>query len=190
MEIIRTDPGLEFWENMALQEQGAKGKRGKELRLVLPSGYEDLLSCGEHDAESESEEEDRVTDEEEHKEAIVDHVEPVTDVVPNSSNGKFTIRSFSDSRAAQGIQFRQTLGVFPDPGLATFASDSIPFADRENSTLGMTKKFQPCIPLMPHPSSSRPALHPSDASSLFFSSSLIPLHYATDYHDSQRSAQG
>ncbi|KAI2733541.1 hypothetical protein CBS147332_556 [Penicillium roqueforti] len=160
VEIIRTEPGLEFWKNMALQEQGAKGKRGKELRLILPSGHEGLVSCGESDEESESEEEDKEADGEEHKEAILDHAEPVTDVAPNASNGQSTMRSFSDSRAAQGVQFRQVLGVFPDPTPATIASDSIPFADRENSTLGMTKKFQPFIPLIPHPPSSRPTSSP------------------------------
>ena len=67
---------------MSLQELGAKGKRGKELRLVLPSGHEDMVSCTESDAESESEEEDGDDNEEEDKKDPLNHVEPDTDAAP------------------------------------------------------------------------------------------------------------
>ncbi|OQE16080.1 hypothetical protein PENFLA_c029G07829 [Penicillium flavigenum] len=157
MEIIRTEPGLEFWKNMSLQKLGAKGKRGKELRVVLPSGHEDMVSCAESDAESEPEEEDGDGDdnEEEDKKAPSNHVEPDTDAAP-SSNEQTTIRSFSDPRAPQSVQFRQTLGSLQDVKPAISASESIPFADRESSSFSKTQQFHPCPPLVPPPSSSSP----------------------------------
>ncbi|KAJ5950302.1 uncharacterized protein N7479_008715 [Penicillium vulpinum] len=154
MEIVRTEPGLEFWKNMSLQELGAKGKRGKGLRLVLPSGHEDLVSGEESDdekSESEPEKEDK-DEEDEHQEVPYDHVEPVTDVAPNPSNEQATIRSFSDSRAAvptQGVQLRQTLGLSQDANPVVPASEPIPFADRESSCLRTTRQFHPCPPLVP-----------------------------------------
>ncbi|KAJ5815962.1 hypothetical protein N7447_008195 [Penicillium robsamsonii] len=83
LEIVRSEPGLE--KNMALQELGTKGKRGKELRFVLPSGHEDLVSCGESHADFESEKEED-GDEDENKEAPSDHAEPATPAAPGSSN--------------------------------------------------------------------------------------------------------
>ncbi|CRL22270.1 unnamed protein product [Penicillium camemberti] len=152
MDIIRTEPGLDFWKNMSLQELGAKGKRGKELRLVLPSGHEDLVSGGESHGDSESAEEDENDEddaEDEHKEDPSNHVEPSTDVAPRSSNEQANIRSFSDARAAQGAQFRQTLNLFQNANTTASSSENITFADREGSGLGMTRKFNPCPPLMP-----------------------------------------
>lgn len=166
VEIIRTEPGLEFWKNMSLQELGTKGKRGKELRLVMPSGQEDLVSCGESHGDSESEEEDEDADEDdneddnedEHQEDPSDHVKPETDVAPSSSNEQATIRSFSDTRAAQVVQFRQTPRLFQDANPAASASEKPPFADRESSSLGKTPKFHPCPPLISPTSSSTPSL--------------------------------
>ncbi|KGO70590.1 hypothetical protein PITC_051840 [Penicillium italicum] len=159
MEIIRTEPGLEFWKDMSLQELGAKGKRGKELRLVLPSGHEDLVSCGESlsDSEFEDEDEDEADAKDENQETPSDHVEPTTtDVAPASSNQQATIRSFSDPRSTQGVQFRRTLGVFRDVNPTASVSESSPFADGESSGLGMTRQFHPCPPMMPPTSSSLP----------------------------------
>ncbi|KAJ5360819.1 hypothetical protein N7517_010010 [Penicillium concentricum] len=154
LEIVRSEPGLEFWKNMSLQELGTKGKRGKALRLVLPSGHEGLVSCGESHADSESEEEDDDDDDEHNSPS--DHVEPATAAAaaPGSSNGQANIRSFSDSRAAQSVQPRQPM-VFPDVKPAGPASELLPFADRESSSLNATQKFQPRPPLMP-PNSSLP----------------------------------
>lgn len=156
MAIIRTEPGVDFWKNMSLQELGAKGKRGKELRLVLPSGHEDLVSGGESHGDSESEgeyqdEEDDAGDE--HKEVPSDHVEHSAGIAPRSSNEQATIRSFSDAHAAQGVQFRQTLKLFQDANTTASPSEKITFADREGSSLGITRKFNPCPPLMPPTSS-------------------------------------
>ncbi|CAG8335655.1 unnamed protein product [Penicillium nalgiovense] len=167
MEIIRTEPGLEFWKNMSLQELGAKGKRGKELRLVLPSGHEDMVSCAESDAESESEEEhgdgDNKDNEEEDKRGPSDHVEPDTDAAP-SSNEQTTIRSFSDPLATQGVQFRQTLGSLQNVKPAASASESsIPFADRESSSFRKTQEFHPCPPLVSPTSSSLPTSSTTNA---------------------------
>ncbi|CAG8908418.1 unnamed protein product [Penicillium egyptiacum] len=158
VEIIRTEPGLEFWKNMSLQELGAKGKRGKELRLVLPSGHEDMVSCGESDVEPEFEEEyeDDNEDEDGYQEDPSDHVEPDIDAAPGSSNEQTTIRSFSEPHAGQGIQFRQTLGFSQDAKPAVSAFESIAFADRESSSLGTTRQFHPCLPLVPPTSSSLP----------------------------------
>ncbi|KUM58073.1 hypothetical protein ACN42_g9095 [Penicillium freii] len=164
MDIIRTEPGLEFWKNMSLQELGAKGKRGKELRLVLPSGHEGLVSDGESHGDSESEEEDEDDEDDagdEHKEEPSDHVEPSTDVAPCSSNEQATIRSFSDARAAQGLQSRQTLKLFQDVNTTAPPSEKITFADREGPSLGISRKFNPCPPLMPPTSS--PSLPTSSA---------------------------
>ncbi|KAF7518089.1 hypothetical protein PCG10_000663 [Penicillium crustosum] len=149
IDIIRTEPGLDFWKNMSLQELGAKGKRGKELRLVLPSGHEDLVSGGESHGDDELEEED----EDEHKEVPSDNMEPSTDIASRSSNEQTTIRSFSDARAAQGVQFRQTLKLLQGAHSTASPSEKTTFADREGSSLGMTRKFNPCPPLMPPTSS-------------------------------------
>jgi hypothetical protein len=153
IEIVRGEPGLEFWKNMALQELGAKGKRGKELRIVLPSGHEDLVSCGEshHDSESEEEEDEKP---DELQDASSNHVESVTDAGPASYNEPAAIRSFADARAAQRIPLRQSLGSFQDVKPAASASE-IPFADRETSSVTTTQQFQPRAPLMP-PASSLP----------------------------------
>ncbi|CAI7627607.1 unnamed protein product [Penicillium glandicola] len=166
VQIVRTEPGLEFWKNMSLQELGAKGKRGKELRLVLPSGHEDLVSCGGSDGESESaaEEEDEEEDDE-HKETPSNHVETHTDIAPNSSNEQATISSFSDTRALQGVQFRQTLGLFQYANPAGLASELIPFADRESSSIRLTRQFHPCPPMMP-PTSSLPTSAPVATSTM------------------------
>ncbi|KAJ5055359.1 hypothetical protein NUH16_010922 [Penicillium rubens] len=172
LEIIRTEPGLEFWKNMSLQELGAKGKRGKELRLVLPSGHEDMVSCTESDAESESEEEDGDDNEEEDKKDPLNHVEPDTDAAP-SSNGQTTIRSFSDPRAPQSIQFRQTLGSLQDVKPASSASECIPFADRESSSFRNTQQFHPCPPLMP-PTSSLPTSSTTNAPQTTMTQSMVP----------------
>lgn len=164
MDIIRTEPGLDFWKNMALQELGAKGKRGKELRLVLPSGHEGLVSDGESHGDSESEEEDEDDEDDagdEHKEEPSDHVEPSTDVAPCSSNEQATIRSFSDARAAQGLQPRRTLKLFQDANTTAPPSEKVTFADREGPSLGISRKFNPCPPLMPPTSS--PSLPTSSA---------------------------
>ncbi|CAI7592005.1 unnamed protein product [Penicillium crustosum] len=165
MDIIRTEPGLDFWKNMSLQELGAKGKRGKELRLVLPSGHEDLVSGGESHGDDEPEEEDEdedEDDEDEHEEVPSDDVEPSTDIAFRSSNEQTTIRSFSDARAAQGVQFRQTLKLLQDAHTTASPSEKTTFADREGSSLGMTRKFNPCPPLMP------PTSSPSLPTSLVF----------------------
>ncbi|KAJ5211218.1 hypothetical protein N7491_011038 [Penicillium cf. griseofulvum] len=153
IEIVRGEPGLEFWKNMALQELGAKGKRGKELRIVLPSGHEDLVSCGESHADSESEEE-KDEKQNEHQEASSDQMEPLTGAEPASYNGPAVIRSFSDARPAQRIQLRQSLGSLQDAKSAVSASE-IPFADRESSNVTTTQQFSPRPPLMP-PTSSLP----------------------------------
>ncbi|OQE38318.1 hypothetical protein PENCOP_c008G08125 [Penicillium coprophilum] len=152
LEIVRTEPGLEFWKNMALQELGTKGKRGKELRLILPSGHEDLVSGGESHSDSESEEEDVKKDE--HQETSSDHVDPATHAAPSSSNGPATIRSFSDSHASHCIQLKQSM-VFQDAKPAGAASEMVPFPDRENSSIKATQKFHPRPPLM-SPNSSLP----------------------------------
>ena len=39
--LIKTKPSLDFWKNMSLQELGSKGKRGRELRIVMPREGED-----------------------------------------------------------------------------------------------------------------------------------------------------
>ncbi|QQK47287.1 hypothetical protein Pdw03_2185 [Penicillium digitatum] len=155
VEIIRTEPGLEFWKNMSLQALGTKGNRGKDLRLVLPSGHEGLVSCGEIQGDSESEQEDENKDdaEDEHQEALSYYGEPTAYVAPTSSNQQATIRSFSDPHPEQGVQFRQTLSLFQDAHFAASVSESIPFADRENSSMEMTRKFHPC-PLLISPTSS------------------------------------
>ncbi|KAJ6181168.1 hypothetical protein N7519_011629 [Penicillium mononematosum] len=175
MEIIRTEPGLEFWKNMSLQELGAKGKRGKELRLVLPSGHEDMVSCAESDAESESEEEDGDGDdnEEEDKKDLSNHVEPDTDAAP-SSNELTTIRSFSDPRAPQSAQFRQTLGSLQDVKPVSSASESIPFADRESSSFKKTQQFHPCPPLVPPTSSSLPTSSTTNAPQTTMTLNMVP----------------
>lgn len=52
VEIMGTKPDMSFWKEMSLQEVGTKGKRGREVYIVMP--YKD----GEgHDAEEEEEEE-------------------------------------------------------------------------------------------------------------------------------------
>ena len=155
---------------MSLQELGAKGKRGKELCLVLPSGHEDMVSCTESDAESESEEEDGDGDDNEEKPS--NHVEPDTDAAP-SSNEQTTIRSFSDARAPQGIQFRQTLGSLQDVKPASSASECIPFADRESSSFRNTQQFHPCPPLMP-PTSSLPTSSTTNAPQTTMTQSMVP----------------
>ncbi|CAG8354292.1 unnamed protein product [Penicillium salamii] len=48
VEIVGTKPDMSFWKDMSLQEVGTKGKRGREVYIVMP--YED----GEgHEAEEE-----------------------------------------------------------------------------------------------------------------------------------------
>jgi hypothetical protein len=177
MGIIRTEPGLEFWKNMSLQELGAKGKRGKELRLVLPSGHEDMVSCAESDAESESEQEDGDGDgadnEDEDKKDPSDHVEPHTEAAP-SSNEQTTIRSFSDPRPSQGVQFRQTLGSLQDVKPAGSASESISFADRESSSFRKTQQFHPCLPLVPPTSSTLPTSSTTNAPQTTMTQNMVP----------------
>ncbi|KAJ5793695.1 hypothetical protein N7457_000294 [Penicillium paradoxum] len=98
-EIIRTEPGLEFWKNMALQELGVKGKRGKELRIILPTGHEDLVSCGESDGESDSGTEDEKENAEEEEQRFTsEHPKPEPDVQPGPSKVQATVQSFSNSR--------------------------------------------------------------------------------------------
>lgn len=41
LEIALKNPGLDFWKEMASKETQAKGKRGREVKLILPDSYED-----------------------------------------------------------------------------------------------------------------------------------------------------
>lgn len=129
MEIIRTDPGLEFWKDMALQEQGTKGKRGKELRIILPSGYEDLVSCEESDTESEAGTGDEdETEEKGNQSSAPEHPRPDTgtDTQPGSSKVQATVKSFSDARAAGGSQWASQ-NINGDGKSAGFSSDAVAF---------------------------------------------------------------
>jgi hypothetical protein len=42
-KIALKAPGCTFWESMAEKEMTIKGKRSRELSLILPDGYEDIL---------------------------------------------------------------------------------------------------------------------------------------------------
>lgn len=41
LKVALENPGLNFWKEMASKETQAKGKRGRELKLILPDNYED-----------------------------------------------------------------------------------------------------------------------------------------------------
>lgn len=58
MRIIRFAPTLDWWLDMAQQEAGSKGKRGREMRIVLPSGSEHYLDDDDADTDEHAEEQD------------------------------------------------------------------------------------------------------------------------------------
>ncbi|KAJ5155888.1 hypothetical protein N7492_008691 [Penicillium capsulatum] len=57
--IAQKNPGLEFWEQMADKETQAKGRRGRELSLVLPDDFDHVLG-NITDPENTKDEDDRV----------------------------------------------------------------------------------------------------------------------------------
>lgn len=58
MQIIAFAPTLDWWLDMAQQEAGSKGKRGREMRIVLPSGSEHYLDDDDADADEDAEKQD------------------------------------------------------------------------------------------------------------------------------------
>ncbi|KAJ5390405.1 uncharacterized protein N7496_001473 [Penicillium cataractarum] len=58
LAIIDKEPGIEFWKSMAKKESLAKGKRGKNVELVLPDGFEDILegipTLGDDDSDNDA----------------------------------------------------------------------------------------------------------------------------------------
>ncbi|KAJ5330020.1 hypothetical protein N7452_010410 [Penicillium brevicompactum] len=57
LELIRSKPDVMFWQDMALHEIGTKGKRGREVRIVMPHEAEDEDGSSEDEDEEYSEEE-------------------------------------------------------------------------------------------------------------------------------------
>lgn len=57
LELIRSKPDVMFWQDMALHEIGTKGKRGREVRIVMPHEAEDEDGSSEDEDEEDSEDE-------------------------------------------------------------------------------------------------------------------------------------
>ncbi|CAI7600571.1 unnamed protein product [Penicillium bialowiezense] len=55
LEIIKSKPDTMFWQDMSLHEIGTKGKRGRQVRIVMPHEDEDEDGSPEDEEEEESE---------------------------------------------------------------------------------------------------------------------------------------
>jgi hypothetical protein len=63
--LIKTKPSLDFWKDMSLQELGAKGNRGRDIRIIMPAGYNDEKDESEQASHDEADEdnEEEINDE-------------------------------------------------------------------------------------------------------------------------------
>ena len=53
LHIARQTPNLDFWVQMSRNETLVKGKRGKELELIKPAGYDNVFNTTMVDSEQE-----------------------------------------------------------------------------------------------------------------------------------------
>jgi len=54
LNIARLNPAVDFWVQMARKETLVKGKRGKEMELIEPTGYENIFNLSTADSDRES----------------------------------------------------------------------------------------------------------------------------------------
>jgi hypothetical protein len=123
MRIIAFTPTLDWWLDMAQQEAGSKGKRGREMRIVLPSGSEHYLDDDDADADEDAEEQDggdaesngSADDYLPDKPATSSShtVEPDTGDAPTSSKAQGT-NEVSASGNTRPARFSNALGFFYD----------------------------------------------------------------------------
>jgi hypothetical protein len=133
--IIRTKPGLAFWKNMSLQELGAKGKRGKDLRIMLPSGHENLIPGRDSDEGAETSDEGGETgdeNEDEDQSSVPEPAESATGAAPTPARAHTAIKSFADACPAVGSPLASptSLGVLnsagSSSGIFSFAGEMSP----------------------------------------------------------------
>jgi hypothetical protein len=118
MHIINTyAPALDWWLDMAQQEQGSKGKRGRELRIVLPRGYEHYVNADLNDANADEDEEENESEAESKGNADDDlakkSAEPETGDASTTSKPQETNEP-SASCSTKPAQFSTALGLFFD----------------------------------------------------------------------------
>ncbi|KAJ6072021.1 hypothetical protein N7499_010035 [Penicillium canescens] len=123
MRIIAFAPTLDWWLDMAQQEAGSKGKRGREMRIVLPSGSEHYLDDDDADADGHAEEQDEGEDES--NESADDYLpdKPATSPSHNVGPDKADAPTLSEAQGANEVsasdntrpaRFSNALGFFYD----------------------------------------------------------------------------
>lgn len=89
LEIIKSKPDTMFWQDMSLHEIGTKGKRGRQVRIVMPHEDDDEDGSPEDEEEEESEVESI---------SIAQKRANVQDPTTGPRKVQATSRSLSDSR--------------------------------------------------------------------------------------------
>ena len=143
MRIIMFAPTLDWWLDMAQQETGSKGKRGREMRIVLPSGSEHYLDDDDADADEHAEEQDG--GEAESNGSADDYlpdkpakssshtVEPDKADTPTSSKAQGT-NKVSASDNTRPARFSNALGFFYDDH-ESFAFNDRPWTPGQGSSV-------------------------------------------------------
>lgn len=99
LSIAVENPGLDFWTEMASKETQAKGRRGRELKLILPDSYDD----SSEDLDFEPDDEVSLDDESSSDSAEHDDRQLPGNELQSTSHTLFPSDGGSSSRNAGGL---------------------------------------------------------------------------------------
>ncbi|KAJ5749227.1 uncharacterized protein N7511_010923 [Penicillium nucicola] len=154
MHIIKFAPNLDWWLDMAQQELGSKGKRGRELRIVLPCGSEHFLDdyYVYHDDDQGSDDETRTENGTSSHESTDVHLPNESDEALShveQPDISFEFQAADDMSTTSNAITRQCSNA-SDPFLSTHESfafnESSCFPSQVSSLRGLSTSATPLVP--------------------------------------------